>query len=111
FTEDLVNREFEYSRQFFALPDAEKETCRIDQTNRGWTGMHGEILDPKVQRKGDFKEAFNIGAFLNGKPQQPLPKFLESHINELAEFESICKQVCDRVLDLLGLRLEVVEPQ
>ncbi|EXJ75139.1 uncharacterized protein A1O5_01835 [Cladophialophora psammophila CBS 110553] len=110
FTESIVDREFAFSRQFFALPEAEKEPCRIDNTNRGWTGMHGEILDPKTQRKGDFKQAFNIGAFLDGKPQQPLPKFLESRIDELAEFERTCKQVCDRVLDLLGLGLEVEEP-
>ncbi|KAJ9602929.1 hypothetical protein H2200_012709 [Cladophialophora chaetospira] len=110
FTEELVNREFEFSRRLFALPESEKENCRIDQTNRGWTGMHGEILDPKAQRKGDFKEAFNIGEFSNGKPQQPIPGFLESHVEELLEFERTCKQVCDRVLDLLGLGLEVDEP-
>ena len=110
FTENLVTREFEFSRQFFALPVAEKETCRINQTNRGWTGMHGEILDPKAQRKGDFKEAFNIGEFRAGKPRQAMPRFLERHLDELLEFEKTCKQVCDRVLNLLGLGLEVEEP-
>ncbi|KIW64250.1 hypothetical protein PV04_09197 [Phialophora macrospora] len=110
FTAEMVTREFDLSRQFFALPDEEKEPCRINQTNRGWTGMHGEILDPKSQRRGDFKEAFNIGEFVDRKPQQPIPNFLESHISELAEFERTCKQTCDRVLDLLGLGLEVEEP-
>ena len=110
FTESMVDREFDLSRQFFELPEAEKEGCRIDDTNRGWTGMHGEILDPKVQRKGDFKQAFNIGEFIAGRPQQPMPKFLESHITELAEFERTCKLTCDRVLDLLALGLEVEEP-
>jgi isopenicillin N synthase-like dioxygenase len=110
FTEELVKREFEFSRQFFGLPEAEKAACHIDETNRGWTGMHGEILDPKAQRKGDFKEAFNIGEFRDGKPQQTMPQFLEGRLDELAEFERTCKQVCDRVLDLLGLGLEVEEP-
>ncbi|KIX08257.1 uncharacterized protein Z518_02913 [Rhinocladiella mackenziei CBS 650.93] len=110
FTESMVEREFDFSRKFFALPDAEKEKCRIDDTNRGWTGMHGETLDPKAQRKGDFKQVFNIGEFHDGKPQQPMPAFLEKHIKELAEFERTCKTFCDRVLDLLALGLGVEEP-
>ena len=110
FTEVMVDREFELSRRFFALPESEKGACRIDETNRGWTGMHGEILDPKLQRKGDFKQAFNIGEFVDGKPQQAIPKFLEGHLDELADFERTCKQLCDRVMDLLGLGLEVEEP-
>ncbi|OAL27481.1 hypothetical protein AYO20_09764 [Fonsecaea nubica] len=109
FTQSMVDREFDLSRQFFALPEAEKEHYRIDKTDRGWAGLHGENLDPKTQRKGDFKEALNIGEFLNGKPQQPLPKVLGSYFDELAEFERACKKVCDRVLDLLGLALEVEE--
>ncbi|EXJ84488.1 hypothetical protein A1O3_05156 [Capronia epimyces CBS 606.96] len=110
FTESMVDREFELSRNFFALPEAQKKKCLIDETNRGWTGMHGEILDPKTQRKGDFKEAFNMGEFLNGEPRQPMPQALEPHIKELADFERTCKKVSDRILDLLGLGLEVDEP-
>ena len=91
------------------MPESEKEACRIDETNHGWSGIHSEILDPKVQRKGDFKEAFNIGELRNGKAQQPLPDFLRDHLEEHAEFEQTCKQVCDRVLDLLGLELEAEE--
>ncbi|EXJ94199.1 hypothetical protein A1O1_02592 [Capronia coronata CBS 617.96] len=110
FTEGMVDQEFELSREFFALPEAQKEQWRINETNRGWTGMHGEILDPNSQRKGDFKEAFNIGEFMNGKPSQPMPHTLEAHIDELAQFERTCKKVCDRIQDLLGLGLEVEEP-
>lgn len=110
FTESMVDREFELSREFFALPEAQKKQWPINETNRGWTGLHGEILDPKTQQKGDFKEAFNMGEFLNGKPQQPMPQSLEAHVDELAEFERTCKNVSDRILDLLGLGLEVEEP-
>lgn len=110
FTEAVVDREFELSRQFFVLPPTDKESCLIDQTNRGWTGMHGEILDPKSQRKGDFKEAFNMGEFRDGQPQQPMPRLLEGHISDLAEFEKACKLLCDRVLDLLALGLDIQEP-
>lgn len=110
FTESMVDRAFELSRRFFALPDAEKEVCRIDRSNRGWTGMGGETLDPKVQRRGDLKEAFNVGEFAGGKPDQPFPKVLQNHVDELGDFEKRCQTVCDRVLDLLALGLEVEEP-
>lgn len=110
FTESMVDREFELSRQFFALPQVDKEICHIDRTNRGWTGMQEEMLDPEVQRRGDFKEAFNMGEFKDGKPQQPMTKLFTNHLSELAAFEATCQQVCKRVLDLLALGLEVEEP-
>jgi isopenicillin N synthase-like dioxygenase len=111
FTEDMVNREFDFSRQLFALPTAEKQMFQMNEINQGWNGMHGEILDPQVQRKGDFKEVFNMGEFVNGKPQQTMPRFLEPHIDELYAFERTCQQVCNRVLDMLALGLEVEEPK
>lgn len=109
FTEEMVNHEFELSKTFFALPLEEKQVCHIDTSNRGWTGMHNEILDPKHQRRGDFKEALNIGEFLDGKPQQTVPKALQEHVTELALFEKRCRDMCNRVLDLLALGLEISE--
>jgi isopenicillin N synthase-like dioxygenase len=111
FTERMVDRQFDISRQFFALPVEEKQKCLIDETNRGWTGMHGEILDPQSQRRGDFKEGFNMGEFREGRPQQSMPPLLQSHVDELAEFEATCQKVCARVLDLIGLGLEVGDPK
>lgn len=110
FMERMVEREFELSRNFFALPEAEKEACRIDHSNRGWAGLQGEILDPQRQRKGDFKEVFNIGELRDGQPQQPMPKALEKYVDELVQFEARCRAVCNRILDLLALGLEVEEP-
>ena len=107
FTQEIVDREFLIGQKFFSLADSEKAESTIDNTNKGWTGMHTEILDPKNQRKGDFKEALNIGEFLNGNPQQNFPKALFSHIPELAEFEEIAKSVRDRILDLLAMGLEI----
>lgn len=107
FTEDLVNRQFELSRQLFSLPASDKEKCRINRSNRGWTGMGGETLDPRTQRRGDLKEAFNMGEFINGRPEQPLPDLLESNIQLLSQFETSCRKVSARILDLLGLGLQV----
>lgn len=109
FTEDDVNQQFKLSQHFFAMPEVEKETYRIDHSNHGWVGMQAEILDPKSQRRGDFKEAFNVGEFLDGKPRKPLPPVLQDHLNDLTTFEAKCRKLCDRVLDLLALGLEVEE--
>jgi len=45
------------SRELFASPDAEKELCKIQTNNRGWSGMHVETLDPKNQRAGNLTSA------------------------------------------------------
>jgi isopenicillin N synthase-like dioxygenase len=107
FTEDIVNREFDLSKQFFSSSAAEKQECLIDKTNKGWTGMHGELLDPKTQRKGDFKEAFNMGDFVNGKPTQPMPKSLTLHVDELADFNQRCKSLCHLILELFAQGLDI----
>ena len=44
------------SKKIFDLPVEEKKQCSIQQNNRGWSGMHSEILDPKTQKVGDYKE-------------------------------------------------------
>ncbi|KAJ9654348.1 hypothetical protein H2198_006579 [Neophaeococcomyces mojaviensis] len=109
-TEELVNREFELSKQFFSSPTSEKEHCKIGPDNRGWTGMHNEILDPAKQRKGDFKEAFNMGEFGDdGQPRQKMPKRLceVSTLVHLYEFEKACRQTMHKLLDLIGLGLEI----
>lgn len=41
---------FAKSKKLFATPLEEKQRCKIQQNNRGWTGMHYETLDPKNQR-------------------------------------------------------------
>lgn len=107
FTEEIVDREFAIGQKFFSQPDSVKAESTIDETNRGWTGMHTEVLDPKNQRKGDFKEALNIGEFVNGKPGPNFPEALSPHFNELAEFEDVAKDVRDRILDLLAVGLGI----
>lgn len=44
----------------------EKQKCNIQQNNRGWSGMHSEILDPKTQKVGDYKEYVIWHLLMNG---------------------------------------------
>lgn len=105
-----VNGAFDISRKLFALPSADKEPCKIQTNNRGWTGMHVETLDPSTQKVGDTKEAFNFGEFKDGKPQQPIPKPLEANEAEVGEFFDLCYRLCLKLNDLLGIGLEVNPP-
>ncbi|KAL4887446.1 hypothetical protein BJY04DRAFT_175951 [Aspergillus karnatakaensis] len=102
-----VQRAFERSKTFFASPVEEKEPCRIQSNNRGWSGMHSETLDPEHQRTGDFKEAFNFGEFAFGKAQQPLPSSLAPHESEIGSFAELCTETCNRILKLLALGLKI----
>ncbi|KAL3464183.1 hypothetical protein BJX64DRAFT_98065 [Aspergillus heterothallicus] len=107
FTAEDVKNAFERSKTFFASPSEEKELCRIQSNNRGWSGMHSETLDPEHQRTGDYKEAFNFGEFSSGKAQQPLPKALAPHEDEIGHFANLCTKTCNRILELLALGLQI----
>ncbi|KAL4920418.1 hypothetical protein BDW62DRAFT_176386 [Aspergillus aurantiobrunneus] len=108
FAADDVQKAFERSKSFFSSPVEEKEPCRIQSNNRGWSGMHSETLDPENQRTGDFKEAFNFGEFnAQGKAQQPLPAPLAPHEIEIGNFADLCTKTCNRILSLLALGLKV----
>ncbi|ROT43076.1 2OG-Fe(II) oxygenase superfamily protein [Sodiomyces alkalinus F11] len=101
---------FDLSRKLFKAPVEEKAACSIQTNNRGWSGMHTETLDPKTQKIGDFKEAFNFGEFRDGKAQQPLPKTIQPDEPQINAFREQCHSLCLRLLDLLGLGLDVHPP-
>ncbi|KAI9371797.1 hypothetical protein BJX61DRAFT_10583 [Aspergillus egyptiacus] len=107
FTSEDIRKAFERSKEFFASPIEEKERCRIQSNNRGWSGMHSETLDPEHQRTGDFKEAFNFGEFAAGKAQQPLPPSLAPYEPEIGHFADLCTNTCSRILRLLALGLNI----
>ncbi|KAK2808263.1 hypothetical protein FQN50_004818 [Emmonsiellopsis sp. PD_5] len=89
FANEDVDGAFAMAREFFASPYEEKDSVRIG-TNRG-----------------DFKEAMNFGELLNNKFQQPLPPSLLPHEAELANFMTLCRNTCDRILELLALGLDI----
>ena len=65
----LIAEAFAQSRNFFALPLADKRKLAIETVggNRGYSGLLHEALDPA--RGPDLKEAFNVG--LNLSPDDP----------------------------------------
>ncbi|KAI0422067.1 hypothetical protein F5X98DRAFT_326696 [Xylaria grammica] len=105
-----IQQAFNISRTLFRSPLEEKQRCKIERNNQGWSGMHTETLDPETQRVGDFKEGFNFGAFTNGKATQPIPKSIEPHEADLATFRALCHQLCRKLLLLFGIGLGVEPP-
>nr|XP_036579291.1 2og-fe oxygenase [Colletotrichum truncatum]KAF6786777.1 2og-fe oxygenase [Colletotrichum truncatum] len=105
-----IDAAFDLSKKLFKAPVEEKAACTIQQNNRGWSGMHSETLDPKNQKVGDYKEAFNFGEFKDGKAQQPLPPTIQSDEPFLNSFRDQCHALCLELLNLLGIGLEVDPP-
>ncbi|KAI3323192.1 2OG-Fe(II) oxygenase superfamily protein [Xylariaceae sp. AK1471] len=105
-----VEQAFSISKILFESPLEDKQRCKIEKNNQGWSGMHTETLDPKTQRVGDFKEGFNFGAFTNGKATQPIPHSIEPHEGDLATFREACHSLCHKLLLLFGIGLGVNPP-
>jgi isopenicillin N synthase-like dioxygenase len=68
----LIAETFAQSRDFFALPVADKRKLAIETVggNRGYSGLLHEALDPA--RGPDMKEAFNVGFDLAPDDQELL---------------------------------------
>jgi isopenicillin N synthase-like dioxygenase len=68
----LIAEAFAQSRDFFALPVADKRKLAIETVggNRGYSGLLHEALDPA--RGPDMKEAFNVGFDLAPDDQELL---------------------------------------
>ncbi|KAK3081585.1 hypothetical protein LTS18_005104 [Coniosporium uncinatum] len=102
---------FELSKSFFQSPVEVKETCSINSNeggkNRGWLGMGVETLDPGKQKRGDFKEAFNIGEYVDGKADQPLPAPLIPAETQIGRFQEQCHRLCNQVLEVFAQGLEI----
>ncbi|KAL2277246.1 hypothetical protein FJTKL_00107 [Diaporthe vaccinii] len=107
---DAVERAFGLGKKIFEAPLEEKEKCTIQKNNRGWGGMKYETLDPKNQKVGDLKEAFNFGTFENGKAQQPIPDSVAPYESQYSDFYELCYNLSLKINHLLGIGLEVQPP-
>ena len=65
-------------------------------------------LDIANQARGDFKETFNMGKFIDPDYKQKLPPILLLHWNEIQTFQKECHTVTLRVLTLFALALNVL---
>ncbi|KAL3707630.1 hypothetical protein TMatcc_005611 [Talaromyces marneffei ATCC 18224] len=96
-----VDSTFALSKKFFALPNAEKEKCRIRTDNRGWSGMHSEILDPEHQRSPQ------LWRIQRRKTSTTPPPAMEPHEGDIQHFTNLCNKTAARVMRLLALGLEI----
>ncbi|KAJ4885152.1 2-oxoglutarate (2OG) and Fe(II)-dependent oxygenase superfamily protein [Raphanus sativus] len=60
-SEELNDQAFEQSKKFFALPLEEKMKVLRNDKFRGYAPICDQLLDPKTQVRGDYKEGFTIG--------------------------------------------------
>ncbi|KAG8092671.1 hypothetical protein GUJ93_ZPchr0012g20954 [Zizania palustris] len=60
-SQELMDAVFAQSKKFFDLPIIEKMKLLRNEKNRGYTPVLDEILDPKNQVNGDYKEGYYIG--------------------------------------------------
>ncbi|KAK4122260.1 Clavaminate synthase-like protein [Parathielavia appendiculata] len=97
-------------KRLFDAPVDEKEACKIQHNNRGWSAMNYETLDPANQRVGDFKESFNFGDFADGKAQQPIPPTIVADEPQISAFRDLCYNLSLKLNTLLGIGLEVTPP-
>ncbi|KAK1778218.1 hypothetical protein QBC45DRAFT_414781 [Copromyces sp. CBS 386.78] len=110
---DDVDAAFELAKKLFKeTPVEEKQACTIQKNNRGWSAMHYETLDPKNQRVGDFKEAFNFGepSPITNQLQQPIPPSIASSAPFITNFHTQCHHLSLRLNTLLGIGLSVTPP-
>lgn len=132
----LIDKLFQISKDFFALPTEVKEEVSISSNkagkNHGWLSQGVEKLDPKVQKRPDVKEyvatldayhtkiptselichhrAFNLSLpNPEGTFDQPLPDLLQQNIQDLIAFETACHTLCQRILTHLATSLSIPE--
>ena len=51
--------------------------------------------------------AFNIGEFVAGKAQQPLPQALQNQEEQIDHFALMCRELCMKLLGLFAIGLKV----
>lgn len=54
--------------------------------------------------------AMNLGEFVDGKAQQPLPRIFVDHETELDKFQKYCHSLMLKILVLFAIGLEVIRP-
>ncbi|CAG8465242.1 9241_t:CDS:2, partial [Dentiscutata heterogama] len=110
---EIIDDMFKNTQEYFNLSLEEKSKYRITkEKNKGYAAMHQETLDPDNQTSGgDFKETFNFGKILDGKPTQELPLLFEKNLIVLESFIKSCHRLCVKVLQAFAIALEISETE
>ena len=103
--EALIARTLALTKDFFALPQAQKEVLNIvhsGQTLRGYIPMYGENVDPTNSK--DFKECFDYATH----QQQVSPFFGPNFMPEEGEFKAVFEQYHAQMLQLAHKLISVI---
>ncbi|ORZ07914.1 hypothetical protein BCR42DRAFT_286020, partial [Absidia repens] len=104
-----VDHTFNLSKEFFDLPLDIKTSISIDESNRGYTGLYRQKLDPEHQLIGDYKEALNLGNFGNGEVPCALPDCFKKHKPDLKSFAEQCHGLAEKIMKAFAIGLEIPE--
>ncbi|KAI9247437.1 hypothetical protein BDA99DRAFT_489296 [Phascolomyces articulosus] len=105
-----VDRTFELSKDYFALSVDEKLACEQDTAKgkiEGYLGLYAQRLDPKIQKKGDYKESFDMETLTEGRNIKHFPKLFQENRKDLEEFSKGMHATALQVLELLAFALKL----
>ncbi|ORY95421.1 hypothetical protein BCR43DRAFT_557585 [Syncephalastrum racemosum] len=108
--QEQIAEAFSLSKEFYDRPYEEKDIYG-SQRNRGYVGLYGQKLDPKTQKRGDHKEAFNFGPIRHGESCQPLPPVFEKGKEKIETFWRSCDSTAQIVLEALAIALKIPEEE
>lgn len=102
----VVDRVFSTSKSFFELDTEVKNTyIRGKSDCHGWLPVEKERLNIKRQH-GDLKETFNFSPCA----EKDLPTEVPALAQSFQDMFDACHVLCGRILDLLGVALELEDP-
>ncbi|KAJ3052716.1 hypothetical protein HK097_005808 [Rhizophlyctis rosea] len=105
---DLVNRMFDLSAKYFALPKEEKRKIpHLVDTNAGYVDVGVENLNFK-QKALDYKEAFDVRK-ANGLygDEDRLPTVLRDEKDFFIEFQKACLNLISQLLRAFAIGLQI----
>jgi len=116
---DLVSKQLDTQRQFFALPLSAKMSIKADSNNRGYTPMTSATLDEKNSSQGDTHEGCYFGLEispesqlaktfpLHGPNQWPDEVLVPNYRSSVEEYIREMRSMGMRVLQVLSLSLNL----
>lgn len=116
--EEIVEEHWLQNKAFFSLPLKDKLIILADSSNRGYTPMAEETLDPEHQSQGDTKEGLYFGRDLaadseeaklplHGPNQWPPEGLLPGYKAAMQAYMDAIRGLADRLLPLIAIALQL----
>ncbi|KAK9789930.1 hypothetical protein WJX73_008842 [Symbiochloris irregularis] len=117
---DLIQRQFDKARAFFALPEAEKNKVAANEAARGYTSSTYQTIDPKSKQPDSMEGYWAwIPEVKPGEPGSDLPYkglnvWPDDHLvpgfrETLTQYMEACHDMSRRVIRLVALALDLPE--